>query len=183
MAKTQQEMAEAMKTGILDRTGHPLDHWVRLVRQSGLEKHGDQMKLLKDDHGFTHGYANFVCQAAKGRLETSDDDLLAGQYTGKEGLRPIYDRLVEYARSLGTDVHVAPKKTSVALRRSKNFAVVSPAAKSRIDLGLNLKGTTATARLKAERAGSMCTHKVALNKTDDIDQEVLDWIRQAYEKA
>lgn len=183
MAKTAEEMMQAMKDGILDKTGHDLDHWVTLVKSSGLTKHSEQMTLLKSDHGLTHGYANFICQAAKGRLEAKDDDLLEGQYQGKDSLRPIYSVLESAARKLGSDVEISPKKTSVAFRRNKNFAVVTPATKSRVDLGLNLKGMEPSDRLLAEKPNAMCTHKVSLTTPDEVDETVLDWLSQAYDQA
>ena len=183
MTKSPEEMANAMKAGILEKTGHPVDHWVSIVRSSGLEKHGAQMKLLKDTHAITHGYANFICQVAKGRLDANEDDLLEGQYVGKEHLRPIYDALEQVVCGLGDEVEISPKKTSVAFRRSKNFAVVTPATKTRLDVGINLKGDAPTARLKAEKAGAMCTHKVGLSAVDEVDEELVTWLKRAFSKA
>jgi predicted transport protein len=183
MAKTTDEMMESMKAGLKARTGKSLEDWVRIVQASGLGTHGEQMKLLKTDHDIGHGYANLICQAAKGRLDEDPGDMLAGQYMGKEALRPVYDALEAYVRTLGGDVEISPKKTSVAFRRSKNFAVVTPATKSRIDLGLNLKGTPGTGRLLEEKPGSMCTHKVRLESMADIDAELKSWLKEAYEKA
>jgi len=183
MAKTADEMMESMKAGLKAKTGKSLEDWVKIVQASGLGTHGEQMKLLKADHGIGHGHANMICQAAKGRFEADPDDMLADQYKGKEALRPVYDALEAYARTLGGDVEISPKKTSVAFRRSKNFAVVTPATKSRIDLGLNLKGMPGAGRLLAEKPGSMCTHKVQLEATADFDDEVKTWLKDAYERA
>lgn len=174
---------ETMKANLLKNTGKSLDQWAGLVRQSGLAKHGDQMALLKDTHGLGHGYANLICQTAKGALDVPEDDLLAGQYDGKEALRPVYTALEAYAKTLGGDVDISPKKTSVAFRRSKNFAVVTPASKTRIDLGLNLKGHPGTERLLPEKPGSMCTHKVRLDSAADIDTELKAWMKAAYTAA
>ncbi len=98
-------------------------------------------------------------------------------------MRPIYDALEACAKSLGDDVQIAPKKTSVAFRRSKNFAVVTPATKTRVDLGLNLKGEPGTLRLIEEKPGSMCTHKIKLQAVEEVDDEVKAWLKAAYEKA
>ena len=174
---------ETMKANLLKNTGKSLDQWANLVRQSGIAKHGDQMKLLKETHGLGHGYANLVCAAAKGALDVPEDDLLSGQFAGKEALRPVYDALESFAKGLGKDVEISPKKTSVAFRRSKNFAVTTPASKTRLDLGLNLKGHPGTDRLLTEKAGSMCTHKVKLESARDIDAEVKAWLKEAYAKA
>lgn len=174
---------ETMKANLLKNTGKSVDQWADLVRKSGIAKHGDQMKLLKETHGLGHGYANLICHTAKGSLDVPEDDLLAGQYAGREALRPVYDALESHVRKLGKDVDISPKKTSVAFRRSKNFAVVTPASKTRIDLGLNLKGTAPTARLLEEKPGSMCTHKVKLESPADLDAEVKAWLKAAYDKA
>ncbi|WP_233356046.1 DUF5655 domain-containing protein [Henriciella aquimarina] len=182
MAKSQAEMLESMKAGLEAKTGRPLEHWVKRVQDSGLEKHGEQLNMLKAE-GLGHGHANLVCQAAKGRFEADEDDLLAAQYAGKEGLKPIYEALEAYAKSLGQDVDIAPRKTSVAFRRSKNFAVVTAATKSRLDLGLNLKGETGTLRLIEEKPGGMCTHKIKLQAAGEVDDEVKAWMKAAYERA
>lgn len=183
MAKSPEAMLESMKASLAEKTGHPLEHWVKLVQSSGLEKHGDQIKLLKGEHGLGHGYANLVCQAAKGRLDADEGDMLEAQYAGKEGLRPIYDALEAIAKELGDDVEISPKKTSVAFRRSKNFAVVTPATKTRVDLGLNLKGEPGTLRLAEEKPGSMCTHKIRLQAAGEVDAEVKAWLEAAYQRA
>lgn len=147
MADKASDPVETMKANLLKNTGKSLADWAGLVRASGLEKHGDQMKLLKETHGLGHGYANLICLTAKGAMDTPEDDLLAGQFKGKEALIPVYEALTTFAQSLGSDVEISVKKTSVAFRRSKNFAVSTPASKSRLDLGLNLKGAPATGRL------------------------------------
>lgn len=183
MAKSPEDMVETMKANLKEKTGKSLEDWVKVVNASKLEKHGEQMKLLKGEHGLGHGYANLVCLTAKGALDANEDDLLAGQYAGKEALRPIYDALEKYAKSLGKDVEIAPKKTSVAFRRSKNFAVVTPATKSRVDLGVNLKGEPGGARLLEEKPGSMCTHKIKLETANDVDADVKSWLKAAYERA
>jgi len=183
MAKSQEDILASHIAGMEAKTGKPLAHWVKIVQSSGLEKHGEQVRFLKEKHGFGHGHANMVCQAAKGRFEADEGDMLAGQYEGKEALRPIYDVLEAYAKGLGGDVEIAPKKTSVAFRRSKNFAVITPATKSRIDLGINLKGEPGKGRLIEEKPGKMCTHLVKLEAVGDVDADVKAWLRAAYERA
>lgn len=182
MAKSQEEVLASHIAGLEAKTGKPLAHWVKLVQSSGIEKHGAQVAMLKE-HGIGHGHANLVCQVAKGRLDADEGDLLEDQYKGKEALRPIYEALASYAKTLGTDVEISPKKTAVAFRRSKNFAVVTAATKSRIDLGLNLKGEPGTVRLIEEKPGAMCTHKIKLQAAEEVDDEVKAWLKAAYEKA
>jgi hypothetical protein len=72
----------------------------------------------------------------------------------------------------------------VSLRRNKQFAIVKPATRDRIDLGFNLKGFDSTDRLKGGNAFSgMCTHLVQIHTVADIDDEVELWLRKAYDQG
>ena len=51
---------------------------------------------------------------------------------------------------------IAPRKGCLSLRRKKRFAMVGPATQLQIEVGLNLKGLTATDRLIAIPPGGMC---------------------------
>jgi hypothetical protein len=96
----------------------------------------------------------------------------------QSGLLPIHDAIVVFAKSLGSDVELAPKKTSHSLRRKKQFALITPATKTRVDLGLALKGDEPHGRL--EPGDAMCSHRVRLESVADFDAEVQGWIAQAY---
>jgi Domain of unknown function (DUF5655) len=99
----------------------------------------------------------------------------------KQHLRPICDRVIALASGLGADVEVSPKKTGVSLRRRKQFALIEVPSATRVRLGFNNKALDPTERLKP--ATGMCTHTVDLTALDDIDSEILQWLRAAYESA
>jgi hypothetical protein len=104
------------------------------------------------------------------------------QYAGdKAALRPMYEQILKTVRTFGTDVEVAPKKTCVSLRRSKQFAQIQAATKTRLDVGLNLKGVPAEGRL--EPSTGMCTHRVRVESAKDVDGRLIDWLKQAYEQV
>ncbi len=179
---------QTMIDNMPEKTGNSLAGWFKIIAAAGPEKHGAIMKLLKGEHGVTHGFANTISilyrqQAAGG--PPAEDDLVAAQYAGpKEGSRPIYDAVLSAVNSFGTDVEIAPKKSYVSLRRSKQFAIVKAATKNRVDLGLNLKGVAATERLTGGNAfGGMCTHLVKITEASQVDDQVVGWLRQAYEMA
>ena len=169
-----------MLSNLPEKTGKTLTQWRKLVESNKLEKHGQIVKFLKSDHAVTHGFANLIASQV---LETaSDSDLVATQYGGsKADLRPLHDEIVKFALSLGKDVEVAPKKSSVSLRRKKQFALITPATKTRIDLGLSLKGDAAKGRL--ENYNAMCSHRVRLEAVKDFDNQVKDWIKEAYSRS
>ncbi|WP_339743767.1 DUF4287 domain-containing protein [uncultured Maricaulis sp.] len=187
---TPDEMMRSMVANMPAKTGRSLDEWLVLARAAPEPKHGKIIAWLKGEHGLTHGYANLVATAhlSPERLAPptarSDADLIEAQYAGKEILRPIHDRLSELALQLGDDVELAPKKTYVSLRRSKQFAIIQPSTKTRIDLGLNLGDLAPTGRLEAfGPANAMVSHRVRLEDVDAVDAEVMEWLRLAYNAA
>jgi predicted transport protein len=188
MAKSPQEMKAAMIAGLRDKTGKSLEQWLAILRASKLSKHKEFVTLLKQDHGLTHGFANMIAlQTLQSDSQTSSDTdaLVDAQYSGaKAALRPIYDALLTAIRKFGKDVEVSPKKAYVSLRRNKQFALIQPTSATRVDLGINLKGTEPTDRLEASGAfNAMVSHRVRVLKVSEVDRELLGWLKQAYDAS
>jgi len=179
MEKALQTMIDNMP----DKTGKSLDEWKKILKAKGFVKHGEAMKFLKGEHGVTHGFANTIVQLSKDDSPASDD-LVAAQYKGKESLKPIHDAILKMCQAFGDDVDVTPKKTTVSVIRKKQFALIKPATKTRIDLGLKLKGKPTTDRLgDSGPFGSMCTHRVQITDVSQVDKELKGWLKEAYEGA
>ena len=180
-------MVDKMVKSIEEKYGKPFSAWVELVRKSGLEKHGEMMNLLKSEHGFSHGFANLVVHKARESDSASADasDLIDNQYAkGKEALRPIYEALVKEIKKFGKDVEFAPKKAYVSLRRKKQFGLIQPSTKTRVDVGINNKGKDTTDRLEASGSfNAMVSHRVRLTDAKQVDKELINWLKEAYEKA
>ena len=177
---TPEEQLATMLANLPIKTGRPLDDWLQIIALEQLEKHGQIVGFLKSEHGVTHGFANLI--AAKALETAAPSDPVSVQYSGdKAPLKPIYDEVLAYAISLGGDVEIAPKKDSVSLRRKKQFALITPATKSRIDLGLALKGRAAVGRLETYNA--MCSHRVKLEDVSEFDEQVREWMAEAYTKS
>ena len=75
-------------------------------------------------------------------------------------------------------MEIAPKKTGVSLRRHKQFAVIEAPSSTRVQLGINLRDAEPTERLRL--AGGMCTHRVDVRSLDEVDDELVSWMREAY---
>ena len=184
---TPEEMLATMKANLKEKTGKTLPQWLKLVKASKLEKHGQIVKLLKADHEVTYGFANLIAHEALNSLTPSSaqskpDDLVEKQYSGKKAdLRPIYEALLKVVTKLGKDVEVSPKKAYVSLRRNKQFALIQPSTATRVDIGFCMKGEPTTDRLEASGSfNSMCSHRVRLASVKDIDAELKAWLKQAY---
>jgi len=173
------------------RTGKSLAELTTLVTSSGLSRHGELVAMLKATLGMGHGDANAVVRTALKSDDRSADaaqgdsaeQVLDGLYAGpKAALRPIHDRLLLEIRKFG-DFEEAPKKTYVSYRRKKQFAMIGPATNSRVEVGLNMKGVKATDRLQELPAGQMCNYKVRLTAPQEVDRELVAWIKAAFDAA
>lgn len=187
MAKSPEEMAASMVANLKEKTGKTLDQWLKIVKKTKLAKHGEIRNHLKSEHGMTHGYAGLIATKA---LEAdappaTGDSLVDTQYAGaKAELRPIYDALVAAIEAFGGDVEFAPKKAYVSLRRSKQFGLIQPSTKTRVDVGINCKGKKPTKRLEASGSfNAMVSHRVRLSHADDVDDELIGWLREAYDAS
>jgi hypothetical protein len=185
-----EEMTAAMVRNMQEKTGKSLPAWLQIARKAvaqGHVKHGQLVKHLKGEHGMPHGFANLVAsetlKPAAGA--PAGDDLVAAQYAGpKAGLVPIYDALVKAVRTFGKDVELAPKKANVSLRRSKQFALIQPSTRTRVDVGLELPGRPPKGRLEASGSFSeMVTHRVRVADVSEVDAELVGWLRAAYDEA
>ncbi len=179
---TLDDALQSQMRNIEQATGRSMDAWVALVQATGMERHSEIVAWLKDVHGFSHGNANLVALRARNGPTASEAGLVDAMYSGaKSSIRPLHDRVITLVRGFGGDIDLAPKKAYVSLRRSKQFGTVGPGPGGQLEIGLNLKGEEPGARLQA--AGGMCTHRVRLSSADELDDQVIGWLRAAYDRA
>ncbi|MCB8945962.1 MAG: DUF4287 domain-containing protein [Ardenticatenaceae bacterium] len=182
---------ETQLQNIQTKTGKSLEELTRFVKQSGLTKHGQIRDMLKRELGLGHGDANTIthfalnaddASAAKAQ-DLSTDEVLDGIYVDKKAhLRPIHDKLMTAVNQLG-EFEIAPKKTYVSLRRKKQFAMIGPATNSRVEVGLNIKDLAPDERLNEMGPGKMCNYIVKVVDPDEVDEQLIAWIEQAYHSA
>lgn len=167
--------------------GRTIDEWKAAMRATGLQKPKELIDWLKAEHGFGHGHAAAITHhlLAEGTTRGTTDDQVNGLFTAKKAhWRPAYDRLAEAIAGLG-DVKVLPKKGMVGFAKTKaQFTVLAPSTPDRFDIGLKLPGVAPTARLAdADGWYTSMTHRVQLSSPDQVDDELLGWVRQAYEAS
>lgn len=95
--------------------------------------------------------------------------------------RATVDELLAVARALGDDVVVAVEASGTSLRRRVPFARVEARAGGRVRLELHLPEEPGTERL--HRASGPATHGVEVAGPDDVDDELVAWLRAASERA
>ena len=141
MPTSPEEMMTAMSKNIVEKTGYDMNYWLKIAKDSGETKYMAIIKYLKNNHGMTHGYANFIVIKLRGgdTPEKTDDQIFEDQYAKKLDLKPIYYHIEKIILKFGKDITKRVCKGYVAFRTTKQFAILKPSTKTRIDVGFMLK--------------------------------------------
>jgi hypothetical protein len=171
------------------RTGKTLAELTRVLEASGLSKHGELRDYLKREVGIGHGGANLLVHfalksdGASAAREKSTADVLDEIYTGRKRRCDLSMTRSWRSSTRSAPYELAPKKGYVSLRRKKQFAMVGPATKTAVEIGLNAKDLPGDPRLVVVPPGAMCNYKVRLSTASEVDATVKDWLKRAYESA
>jgi hypothetical protein len=177
------------------KTGRSLPQWMAFIKKEGPAGEEGRRDWLKKEHGLGTNYAGWLAARSVGKSKEDEDPeaylrdcpkVIDAMYVGKKAaLRPLHDKLVKLGLSIGKEAKVCPCSTIVPLFRNHVFAQIKPSTNTRIDLGLALGDTEAPKRLidtggfaKKDRI----THRIAITAMEDIDSEVEEWLKVAYER-
>ena len=186
MPRTPQETTAAIIANLPAKTGRTLEEWIDLVKTKGPAGFKDRVAWLKAEYQLGHGTAQTIAgqvERPADYVERTSEQMLEAQYAGpKAAPWPIYERLVQLVAGLGDAALIEPRQTYVAFTRWRQFGLIQASTKSRADLGLILPDIERVGRLQA--AGSFgsgrITHRVALYRAEDVDDQVAGWLRAAY---
>lgn len=184
MASVEQAQATQIQN-IETVTGKSLSELCNLVNASGLTKHSEVIKMLKTDLGLGHGNANLIAHMAKQAANPADDDTspMDRIYSStKAHLRPIHEALLGVLHSFGS-FDTAPKKSYISYRRSKQFAMIGPATKNAVEVGINSRTLSEGDRLEKLPPGKMTPFRVRLSAPEQVDDEVISWLKAAYAES
>src|ERR1043165_8073512 len=95
-------------------------------------------------------------------------------------LRATYEQLIHRMQAFG-EVRIAPKQTSIQLEKNSDFAGVHPRKsyfnlEFRTDYKIDDPRITRTQQLSAKRF----EHTVKLERETDVDEQLLKWLKDAY---
>jgi len=182
--KSWEEMRDWAADLLLTRTGADVQAWKRRAADAGIADEQALRSWLAGQgvtgyaqallvwEGF--GYPDFMTAGA--------DELIEAQYADRPQLRPVFDAVLAALPALG-QVTVQARKTLVSLvGPRRTFAVVQATTKSRVDLGLRLDNSKPGGRLLAARDIGAANLRIALTGPGDIDDELLGWLRRAYDE-
>jgi hypothetical protein len=96
---------------------------------------------------------------------------------------PIYDALIAAVYSLET-ISISHRK-NLRQPEAQQAVCYRPAFNKGADRsGLNLKGIAPAGRLEASGSfNPMVSHRVRIGSLDQVDRELIGWLRTAYEAA
>lgn len=186
-----QKALDTQLINIQTKTGKSLTELTQFAHASGLTKHGQIRDLFKQELGLGHGDANTLAHYARqvsdpttaATSSTNPDAVLDELYSGaKAELRPIHDKLMAAIDTFG-DFTIAQKKGYVSLRRKKQFAMIGPATKTQVEVGLNVQDLADAKRLTAVKTGGMCNYKIRLSDPVQVDAQLIGWLYQAFASA
>ena len=140
----------------------------------------NQLRNIESKTG--KSFAQLCALIEKSGLSKVGDPLDAIYSGAKAPLRGLHDTLIAAIDKFGP-YEKAPKKAYISLRCKKQFAMLGPATKESIELGLNSKTLKPSSRLKAMPAGGMCQFTTRISNSKEINAELLVWVREAYDAA
>jgi hypothetical protein len=180
---------------IQSKTGKTIAQLHALLSVSGLTKVGECRSLLMAQCQLGYGDANAVALLFGKPMPALDasavppatmapvGDPLDAIYAGaKSHLRPLHAAVMAVIAGFGK-FEEAPKKSYISLRRKKQFAMLGPATKDLIEIGLNAKDLPHHARLKVQPPGAMCQATTRIASVEDINADLTRWLKQAFDAA
>jgi len=177
---------ETQKQNIQAKTGRSLKDLMGWIQKSGSKKHKEIIEAVMQEFSLGWGDANLLASLflnPPGSQIASIEEITDGYYAGKsEVQRQIHDKAMKMINKLG-EFEIAPKKTYLSFRRKRQFAMLGPASKGRVELGLNMKDISGTDRLLEQPAGGMCQYKVFMEDPSEVDDELMGWVKKAYDAS
>jgi len=176
---------------IKEKTGLGPEEFIELARAKGFLVDGQKatpvQAWLKEEYGLGPGHSMALVSIFRDEVapRESNEARIEKQFAGAKSVWQLaYDELMATVMKFGTDVTVQPTDTYIGIvRGGRKFAIVATTA-TRMDVGLKLKGTAPTERLTpAGTWNSMVTHRVKLFDGAEIDTQLKEWLREAYDLA
>jgi hypothetical protein len=179
---------QAYLDNIYVKTGKTPQDFREMAAEKGLVKHGEIVNWLKTDFGLGHGHANAIAAVLlkSDQFKAIPEDKLNGLFMGKKSVwREAYDKLAADVGAFGADVTLAPNLSYInLLRGEKKFGLVQLSSADRMDIGIKLKDTASVGRFEpAGTWNNMVTHRVRISAPEQVDAEVVAWLKRAYEAA
>lgn len=186
---------QAILNNLQKSTGKSLEEWLDILSKTDINSQQEIRSYLKKDFALGHTTAGLLAEYAlqPATLEEVRDYLkIAPHYVeklysgSKKQLRPLHDSLVSLALSLYPTLKISPCKTIVPFYRNHVIAQIKPSSRTRLDFGLCFKNSGGIHSERLIETGGLAkgdriTHKIEIYSMSDINQEVTQLLKLAYE--
>lgn len=186
----ERDMGDVMAAAVAnlkERTGRSLEEWVQVVAGSGIDPHDLKAvrRWLKEAHGAKVNTRWHVAEAAAkatGWKRPSVEAFIDQQFSGsKAGMRPLFDLVRSVIEDLGDDVTVQGRGGYTPFVRTRQFIAVA-STRTRLDVGLRYTDAPKSELIAPSKGPGMGTHKLMLERTEQLTDEVEELLRLAYEQ-
>jgi Domain of unknown function (DUF4287)/Domain of unknown function (DUF5655) len=178
---------QAYMDNIQAKTGNSPDDFKRLAKEKGLDNYRALITWLKSDYKLGQGHANAMAHVI---LETFDNSLTTDQhvdkhFTGAKAVwRQAFDNLMRQVDKFGGDVRLSPSDSYISINRGDTKIGIFHVTAKKVNIGIKLRGTPPRGRLEPSGTwNSMVTHRVQITEPREIDDQIVRWLREAYDKA
>lgn len=186
--KTSGEFEKEFMDGILSETGKDLADWMKILDASAVAKRNELIAWLKSEHGFGHMHASLLAgiHANGGKpVYQSTDSLLEAQFAKADGMRPLYEALIQFVKNHFPASTVLPKKTYVSILEKREFAAVNIKPKE-LRVGLDLGEHPFDERIeKAKLSGPMprISHMFVLTDAKQLDDRIVGALKESHDRC
>lgn len=176
-----------------EKTSKSLDEWVSFIKKKGPKTAEARRDWLKKEYKLGTNTAWWLADHADGKGKEDLDpeayvakaeEWVAAMKEKKPLLVPFYEEVLRRVLKLGSDVKVCPCQTMVPFYRNNVFGKVTFSTRTRLDLGLCLRGIPFNERL-TDTGGTAkkdrITHNIAITSLASLDAEADHWLLLAYE--
>jgi Domain of unknown function (DUF5655)/Domain of unknown function (DUF4287) len=177
---------QAYIDNIKEKTGLDPADFRRLADEKGFLDPGTKTSTIIDwltsEFGLGKGHGMAIVSTFSKRPKSSD--LVEAQFAGnKSRWRETFDALLAKTKEFGP-VDISPTSTYISLLKGTGkFAIVAFTG-DRMDVGIKLKDAATTDRFEPSgNFNAMVTHRVRITDPAQVDAELLDWLRRAYDAA
>lgn len=187
MAKTSGELEKEFIDSAKEKTGNSIFEWLKIVKNSGIEKRNDLLEWLKKGHGLNHMQAQFIIgmHFNNGNPVYVDENvLLENQFIKCPDIRPLFDAISEKIVSNFQGTTLIPKKTYLSFTAVKEFAAIN-VKPGEIRLGMDLGDRPFDEKIqKTKMTGPMprISHMAIIHDINEFDNIVFDLIKLSYER-
>ncbi len=187
MAHGPKEQEEAIIRNLKVNTGRDLDEWIKILESDAPVEDRERIKWLKERHKLGHFQAVFIVERFENKGKGNYDnisELVKRLFSGKnERFFELYRYIAKNTSKFGCDIKVKPCKTYIPFYRKTQFMILKPKS-DELYIGLALPEGFENSRLETSKSMGVperIRYALPVSGIDELDQEVFDLIRQAYE--